>query len=176
MTCGAWSWSRTNILWFFRPALRPLKLSRQEYKTHKEKIVGLEPTAYYLTGKCSTKWAKFFLKEKIAVCVFMVTEAGFEPAISNLWGWRDRPLLYSVINKGEVFLVGAPTTHIHERKRNKNHLCYWRLVSEVWIEHTTFGVWFRRSNQLSYSDMSRRISQKHFISLKYTLNCIHCNE
>ena len=77
----------------------------------KEKIVGFEPTTFCLTDKCSTNELNFFLKEKIAVCVFnygcggldsnqrpsgyepdelpaapprVVAEAGFEPAISNL--------------------------------------------------------------------------------------------
>ena len=77
----------------------------------KERIVGFEPTTFCLTDKCSTNELNFFLKEKIAVCVFhygcggldsnqrpsgyepdelptapprVVAEAGFEPAISNL--------------------------------------------------------------------------------------------
>ena len=85
--------------------------SEKLYKTQKEKIVGFEPTTFCLTDKCSTNELNFFLKEKIAVCVFnygcggldsnqrpsgyepdelptapprVVAEAGFEPAISNL--------------------------------------------------------------------------------------------
>ena len=41
------------------------------YKTQKEKIVGLEPTTFCLTDKCSTNELNIFLKEKIAVCVFI---------------------------------------------------------------------------------------------------------
>ena len=41
-----------------------------KYKTQKEKIVGFEPTTFCLTDKCSTNELNFFLKEKIAVCVF----------------------------------------------------------------------------------------------------------
>ena len=41
------------------------------YKTQKEKIVGFEPTTFCLTDKCSTNELNIFLKEKIAVCVFL---------------------------------------------------------------------------------------------------------
>ena len=41
-----------------------------KYKTQKEKIVGFEPTTFCLADKCSTNELNFFLKEKIAVCVF----------------------------------------------------------------------------------------------------------
>ena len=87
----------------------------------KEKIVGFEPTTDCLTDNYSTKWVKYFLNRKNC-CVRLyygcggldsnqrplgyepselptapprvVAEAGFEPAISNLWGWRDDLLLY----------------------------------------------------------------------------------
>lgn len=80
----------------------------------KEKIVGFEPTAFWLPVKHSTNWVKYFLNRKIAVCVFiMVAEAresnpvspGYEPGMvirstrqqwysqgdSNPWLRRERP-------------------------------------------------------------------------------------
>lgn len=117
---GGQGWSRTTVLGFsVRHTDRVCHLPI--YKTQKEKIVGFEPTTFCLTDKCSTNELNFFLKEKIAVCVFnyriqipkrcgcggldsnqrpsgyepdelptapprVVAEAGFEPAISNLWG------------------------------------------------------------------------------------------
>ena len=94
---GGQGWSRTTVLGFsVRHTDRVCHLPI--YKTQKEKIVGFEPTTFCLTDKCSTNELNFFLKEKIAVCVFnfsspdkgqpqnlsLGAEAGFEPAISTL--------------------------------------------------------------------------------------------
>lgn len=93
---GAGGWSRTNILWFFRPALRPLKLPRR-IQDAKESFVGIEPTTSKLKARCSSKWAKNFLIEKIAACVFMVAEEGIEPSTFWLWAKRATKLLYSAL-------------------------------------------------------------------------------
>ena len=64
-------WTRDTRI--FNPLLYQLSYRAMlvdSYKTHQEKIVGFEPTTYCLTDNYSTKWVKFFLKEKIAVCVF----------------------------------------------------------------------------------------------------------
>ena len=45
----------------------------------KEKIVGFEPTTFWLPVKHSTNWVKYFLNRKIAVCVFnLVAPVRFE--------------------------------------------------------------------------------------------------
>ena len=72
-----WQWLLT--LWCLGPELNRRDMDFQsialpaELPRHildaKEKIVGFEPTTDCLTDNCSTKWAKYFLKEKIAVCV-----------------------------------------------------------------------------------------------------------
>ena len=73
---GGQGWSRTTVLGFsVRHTDRVCHLPI--YKTQKEKIVGFEPTTFCLTDKCSTNELNFFLKEKIAVCVFNMVAVGW---------------------------------------------------------------------------------------------------
>ena len=44
--CGAWKWSRTTTLRFFRPVLRTASKLSRHILDPKERIVGLEPTTH----------------------------------------------------------------------------------------------------------------------------------
>lgn len=70
---------RTADTWIFSPLLLPAELPGHGsiYKTQKEKIVGFEPTTFCLADKCSTNELNIFLKEKIAVCVFIMVAMGW---------------------------------------------------------------------------------------------------
>ena len=79
---GASGWYRTNILGFFRPALRPHKLQR-----HMVGREGLEPPAYLTSRVYSPLRSPNF-----ATYRQMVLQVGFEPTTPRLEGACSSPL------------------------------------------------------------------------------------
>ena len=87
---GASGWYRTNILGFFRPALRPHKLQR-----HMVGREGLEPPAYLTSRVYSPLRSPNF-----ATYRQMVLQVGFEPTTPRLEGACSSPLSYWSIYGG----------------------------------------------------------------------------
>ena len=89
------NWTRATRI--FSPLLYLLSY-RPIYKTQIEKIEGLEPTTDCLTDNCSTKWAKFFQKEKL-LCASLWLHPWDSNPVSWLWAkWAAiaPPVLYKM--------------------------------------------------------------------------------